>query len=106
MPIAGSGTRELAVDVGAVADPGARLAPGQPLEVQVLTGGDDVPGVVARYDGELGRLIRVDVEIPATSSWVFVRVADPLRANDTPGPPAHPANARGIAYCSPWWFDD
>lgn len=108
MPVrAGVRLCELAVDVdsAAPATPGAHLDEGHRLQLQVLgTDPSGVPAVHGLFDARVGALTRVTVDVAPDAEWLFVRIADPARRNDMPGPPGHPANARALAYCSPWWF--
>jgi len=83
---------------------------GTPVQVQVLRPGTDVPEVVHVEDvrmpgGRDKRLIRFSVRLnPADGDWVVLRVADPTRPNNQPGPVGHPCNNLALAYTSPWRF--
>ena len=77
---------------------------GRPLEAQLLARGPSVPEVVEVVPFRAGEPL--DVEVPAgpeDGDWLLVRVADPTRANATPGPEGHPANNFAVAYTSPWY---
>jgi hypothetical protein len=102
------GTRELALDLAVTgattASPGVR--DGQSLQLQVLGPGPaGMPAVHGLFEVRLGEVSRRAVDLPGDAAWVFLRIADLSRANDTPGPPGHPGNARAVAYCSPWWSE-
>ncbi|GGI09808.1 hypothetical protein [Egicoccus halophilus] len=90
-------------------DWGAERA-GMPLEVQVLTSGDEVPTVVHTQRIEVPaprerRPIRVSAPVDRrTTSWAVVRIADPSRPNATPGPAGHPCNDYAVAYASPFYL--
>lgn len=83
---------------------------GMPLEVQVLTSGDDVPEIVhieqIRVPAPTDRRpIRFTAPIdPAATSWAVLRIADPARENDAPGPDGHPCNDFAVAYASPFYL--
>lgn len=83
---------------------------GMPLEVQVLTSGEAVPTVVHSEQVRLpppsqGRPLRVTATVDrARTSWVVVRIADPSRPNDDPGPAGHPCNNYAVAYASPFYL--
>lgn len=95
---AGGGRRDLAVDLAGSA------YEGRPVQLQLLTGdGAGNPHVVAAADTHVGELTRARIDLP-DPVWLLLRVADPARASDTPGPPGHPASCWGVAYASPWWL--
>ena len=102
--VASGADHELAVNIAADADD-VQLPSGKTLHLQVL-GSDPsgIPAVHGVFDAVVGAVTRVTFRRPPEATWLFVRIADPTRTNDTPGPAGHPANARAIAYCSPWWF--
>jgi hypothetical protein len=83
---------------------------GTPVQIQVLRPGTDVPEVVHVEDvrtsgGGDDRVIRFSVPLdPADGDWVVLRVADPSRPNNQPGPVGHPCNNLALAYTSPWRF--
>lgn len=83
---------------------------GMPLEVQVLTSGDEVPTVVHTETIKVPspderRPIRVTAPIDRrATSWAVVRIANPERHNATPGPDGHPCNNYAIAYASPFYL--
>lgn len=86
---------------------------GTPVEIQVLRPGTDFPEVVHVEQARLssgggGRgagLIRFTVPLdPADGDWSVLRVADPSRPNEQPGPQGHPCNTLALAYTSPWRF--
>lgn len=83
---------------------------GMPLEVQVLTSGDEVPEVVhvepIRVPAPTDRrAIRFTAPIdPAATSWTVLRLADPARPSDAPGPDGHPCNNYAVAYASPFYL--
>ncbi len=83
---------------------------GTPVQVQVLRPGTDVPEVVHVEDvrmpgGRDDRLLRFAVPLDAADGdWVVLRVADPTRPNEQPGPVGHPCNNLALAYTSPWRF--
>lgn len=80
---------------------------GTPVQIQVLRPGTDVPEVVHVEDVAMssGQLIRFGVRLdPADGDWVVLRVADPTRPNNQPGPAGHPCNNLALAYTSPWRF--
>ena len=99
------GPRELAVDVAVTAATGSTtVSARQVLQVQVLgRGASGLPAVHGLFDVLVGEVTRFPLHLPVDAEWAFLRLADPERPNDTPGPPGHPANARAVAYCSPWW---
>jgi hypothetical protein len=75
------------------------------VRVQVLRPGRTAPQVVDVIDADVGRTMSFTVPLDrADGDWVVVRVADPEKPNEAPGPPGHPCNDRGIAYTSPWWL--
>jgi hypothetical protein len=92
-----AGTRVLDVDLaGSGYD-------GRPLQLQLLASdGTGVPAVVATADARVGEVAHVEVDLPE-AAWTLLRVADPTRPSDTPGPRDHPASRWGVAYASPWW---
>jgi hypothetical protein len=101
----GGGRRELAIDLaGPTYD-------GRPAELQLLTSrqrraGEVVaPGVVALAAATVGSVARVEVDVPRDCRWLLLRVADPSTPQLAAGPAGHPANAYGVAYASPWYFD-
>jgi hypothetical protein len=78
---------------------------GLPLQIQVLRPGTRAPRVVDVVTAESGRITTFTT--PMTSgdgTWAVLRIADPARANATPGPAGHPANNYGVAYASPFWL--
>lgn len=79
---------------------------GTPVEIQVLRPGTDVPQVVHVEQARLGDgLVRFAVRLDAADGdWVVLRVADPSRPNEQPGPVGHPCNTLALAYTSPWRF--
>lgn len=83
---------------------------GMPLDIQVLTSGDGVPEVThvesVRVPAPTERRpIRFSAPVdPRATSWVVLRVADPTRPNDAPGPVGHPCNDRAVAYASPFYL--
>lgn len=94
-----AGRHELRVDIADPAHDGARL------DVALLVGdGAGLPAVAASSSVTCGEVAAMAVTVPPGSPWSFVRVADPAQRNTTPGPAGHPANARALAYGSPWWF--
>ena len=79
---------------------------GMPVEVQVLRPGPAVPQVVHVQPTRLGEVCRFRMGLDAREGgWMVLRVADPSRPNEQPGPPGHPANVRALAYTSPWWLE-
>ncbi|TDC27446.1 DUF3604 domain-containing protein [Streptomyces sp. 8K308] len=77
----------------------------RPLVVQVLRPGTDVPAVADVVETVAGRLVEFTVPLDVEDGdWVVLRVSDPTRANETPGPAGHPCNDWGVAYTSPWWL--
>lgn len=78
---------------------------GKPVKLQVLRPGRRVPEVVDVIDTEVGRKTKFTVPLDrADGDWVVVRVSNPAKPNDNPGPRHHPCNDFGIAYTSPWWL--
>jgi hypothetical protein len=83
---------------------------GTPLEVQVLTSGGDLPEVThvepIRVPAPTDRRpIRFTAPVdPSETSWVVLRIADPARESDAPGPDGHPCNNFAIAYASPFYL--
>jgi len=79
---------------------------GRRLEVQVLRPGTVVPEVADVVDFRVGGVLEfsVPLDVADGGDWAVLRVADPSRANATPGPRNHPANNLAIAYTSPFWF--
>jgi hypothetical protein len=83
---------------------------GTPLEVQVLTSGPELPEVVhvepIRVPAPTERRpIRFTAPVdPTATSWAVLRVADPSRPNDAPGPDGHPCNDFAVAYASPFYL--
>jgi hypothetical protein len=78
---------------------------GKPLTVQVLRPGSRAPEVAGVIATEAGRVTEFTVPLTVDDGdWVVLRVADPTRANPSPGPSGHPANDWGVAYSSPWWL--
>ncbi len=94
---------------------------GRPVEVQLLTSAHPegtapaAPGavraadptdagvrVLARLDATLGTLLVADVDVPAGTPWLLLRVADPSRRYGAAAPREHPASCWGLAYASPW----
>jgi hypothetical protein len=85
-------------------DRGKRWA-GKRLDLQVLRPGTDAPKVVDVIPAEAGRVSTFTVPLDLEDgAWVVVRVSDPERRNDTPGPAGHACNDWGAAYASPWWL--
>ena len=85
-------------------DRGKRWA-GKRLDLQVLRPGAHVPEVVDVIVAEAGRTSTFTVPLDLKDgAWVVVRVSDPERTNDTPGPAGHACNDWGAAYTSPWWL--
>jgi hypothetical protein len=79
---------------------------GRRLHVQVLRPGTDAPEVVDVVPFTVGDVVQLDLPLDvADGDWVLLRVSDPTRANETPGPEGHPCNDLGVAYTSPWWLD-
>ncbi len=94
----GGGSSELVLDIG---EPGRD---GRSVSVSLLgSDGTGTPLLLARHDAVVGEVTRVAVDLPETSRWMLLRIGDPMHRNDQPGPPGHPANARALAYGSPWW---
>jgi hypothetical protein len=78
---------------------------GLPLEIQVLRPGLRAPRVAEVVAARAGGVTRFTVPLDAgDGNWVVLRVADPARANASPGPGGHPANNYGVAYTSPFWL--
>jgi hypothetical protein len=78
---------------------------GLPLQIQVLRPGTRAPAVVDVVTAESGRVTTFTTPMDADDGdWVVLRVADPARANASPGPAGHPANNYGVAYASPFWL--
>lgn len=83
---------------------------GMPLEVQVLTSGPDAPTVVHTEEIRVPaptdpRPIKVTAPIDRSrTSWAVVRIADPARPSDAPGPDGHPCNNFAVAYASPFFL--
>jgi hypothetical protein len=76
---------------------------GRPVQLQLLASdGTGVPAVVATADARVGEVAHVEVDLPE-AAWTLLRVADPTRPSDTPGPRDHPASCWALAYASPWW---
>ena len=78
---------------------------GRPLHLQVLRPGTRAPQVVDVIETPAG--VTTDFTVPLDvedGSWVVVRVSDPTRAGESPGPAGHAANDWGVAYTSPWWL--
>jgi hypothetical protein len=97
------GQVELAVDCG-----GSNYD-GYPVELQLITGSHrpaDDGGVLVVHQGvaTVGKVTRVQVDVPDDSGWLVLRVADPARPAGVPGPAGHPANCWALAYTSPWYF--
>jgi hypothetical protein len=85
-------------------DRGKRWA-GKRLDLQVLRPGTRDPKVVDVIPAEAGQVSAFTVPLDLEDgSWVVIRVADPDKPNDTPGPAGHPCNNWGAAYTSPWWL--
>lgn len=79
---------------------------GMPVEVQVLRPGPVVPRVVHVQPTRLGEVCRFRIGLDSREGgWVVLRVADPSRPNEQPGPAGHPANVRALGYTSPWWLE-
>ncbi|NEE00551.1 CehA/McbA family metallohydrolase [Phytoactinopolyspora halotolerans] len=79
---------------------------GKPLLIQVLRPGTDIPEVADVIPARTGGLTRFTVSLDvADGDWVVLRVSDPDRPNDAPGPEGHPCNDWGVAYSSPWWLE-
>ena len=85
---------------------------GTPVEIQVLTAGENVPTVVhvesvRTPSPRERRPIRFRVPIDrATTRWAVLRIADPTRPNASPGPDGHPCNNLALAYASPFYFEE
>lgn len=85
---------------------------GMPLEVQVLTSGEQVPTVTQVEEIRLPapterRPLRLTVPVDRrATSWAVLRIADPSQRNDDPGPDGHPCNNRALAYTSPFYLAD
>lgn len=78
---------------------------GMPLEIQVLRPDLPVPAVVDIVEAFCGEVTRFSVPLDVDDGdWVVLRIADPRRTNDTPGPAGHPSNNYAIAYPSPWFL--
>ena len=83
---------------------------GMPLEIQVLTSGEDVPTVVhvesvTMPSPDERRPIRFRAAVDrAATSWVVLRIADPGQPNTSPGPAGHPCNNLAVAYASPFYL--
>jgi hypothetical protein len=78
---------------------------GKPVRLQVLRPGTQVPEVVDMIDAEVGRTTEFTVPLDrADGDWVVVRVSNPEKKNDSPGPAGHACNDWGVAYTSPWWL--
>ncbi|MGW0855979.1 CehA/McbA family metallohydrolase [Streptomyces sp. NPDC002690] len=78
---------------------------GKQLDIQVLRPGTAAPEVVDVITTTAGRVTEFTVPLDtADGDWVVLRVADPTRANGTPGPAGHACNDWGVAYSSPWWL--
>jgi hypothetical protein len=85
-------------------DGGPELA-GRPLCLQVLRPGPTTPEVAAMLEVQTGQVTSVVVPVDvADGDWVTLRLSDPTRDNETPGPIGHPCNDYGLAYSSPWWL--
>jgi hypothetical protein len=85
-------------------DRGAEWA-GLPLQIQVLRPGVRAPQVADVVTAESGRVTTFTTHLDAEDGdWVVLRIADPARANASPGPNGHPANDYGVAYASPFWL--
>ena len=76
------------------------------VQLQLLgpMGSDGAPTVIALADAKMGAVTEIDVDLP-DEGWMLLRVAQPGRGNDNPGPDGHPGNSYAIAYASPWWLD-
>ncbi len=76
------------------------------VQLQLLgpAGDESAPTVIALADAKMGAVTDIDVDLP-DEGWVLLRVAQPSRGNDNPGPDGHPGNSYAIAYASPWWLD-
>ncbi|MGH4025070.1 MAG: CehA/McbA family metallohydrolase, partial [Pseudonocardiaceae bacterium] len=78
---------------------------GRPLQVQVLRPDRPVPAVAEVVEVCSGEVARFSVPIDiADGEWVVLRIADPEKPNNSPGPAGHPANNFGLAYTSPWFL--
>ena len=78
---------------------------GLPLQIQVLRPGTRAPQVADVVPAESGRVTTFTTPLNADDGdWVVLRIADPARANASPGPGGHPANNYGVAYASPFWL--
>jgi hypothetical protein len=78
---------------------------GRELVAQVLRPGTRAPEVADVVEVQVGRVTRFTVPLDADDGdWVLLRIADPDKRNDSPGPLGHPGNDWGIAYSSPWWL--
>lgn len=101
VPRRGPARRELVVDLRSLDGPGP-----QPVELQVLASGGpsaSVPRVLATAPAPRGEVTRLEVDDDGVA-WLLLRVADPSRANEWPGPDGHPGNAYALAYASPWYL--
>jgi hypothetical protein len=80
---------------------------GKPVRLQVLRPGRRAPEVVDVIDAEVGRTAEFTVPLDRDDGdWVVIRVSNPRKDNETPGPHHHPCNDFGIAYTSPWWLSE
>ena len=98
----GPATRELAVDLSV--DTAGSAYDGRRVQLQLLSGdGTRSPAVIDVIAARVGEVTRAQVLLPQ-HPWLLLRVGDPERRNDVPGPGDHPASAWGVAYASPWWL--
>jgi hypothetical protein len=83
---------------------------GRRVQVQVLRPDTKLPSVAhtedLRVPADDEPVVRFTVPLDVEDGdWVVLRVADPERPNERPGPENHPGNLRGLAYTSPFWLD-
>lgn len=102
---AAGGTFPLEVDLA-----GSAYAQAQ-VEFQVLTSASPSPlpdgtgiRVLHRAPAVVGEVTTVDVDVPAGTRWVALRVADPRRGYGGPAPSDHPCASWALAYASPWYL--
>ncbi|MBM2618250.1 CehA/McbA family metallohydrolase [Actinoplanes sp. LDG1-06] len=78
---------------------------GRPLSLQVLRPGPAAPEVVGMLEVRTGQVVKFVVPLDVSDGdWVVLRLSDPARDNETPGPVGHACNDFGLAYSSPWWL--
>jgi hypothetical protein len=91
------GTAELAVDLD-----GSDYA-GRGVVLHLLASdGTGLPAIVWSGAAVVGEVVRAQVRVPDVP-WLLLRVSDPTRRSDSPGPPGHAASCWGVAYASPWY---